>query len=368
MLYTIYLEDDKVETNLITSVELTSDITDMFMRCRIQLNNLAARTFNNVKTGMNIKLVIEDDDKDVYRINLKLLKFNKIPGNQNILKDILIIDAISSYYFSNYPETLCHTGNISEIIKTIVNNKYRKLFNKIEINDTEDTVRVRYQIGENTLDFVKRILKYGRIKGLPIYLYPTLKGDLKLFGIYDMIKQNTEYYFVAPSDSGTTSKSKTEVIMAGYRFFSNVQDSASKIKTIFSNDLFIPYTIKLGRSTVLSDTEIGNSQSETLSPPRVLYMPWYYTPEDSYSTAVKQNFEANIDTYKVVVMVKSVFIKKIDVGSLVHIRIPKELSSSNEYYPLGEGDYIVKNCAIKISPTNQTTRYELIQANYASTT
>ena len=111
--------------------------------------------------------------------------------------------------------------------------------------------------------------------------------------------------------------------------------------------------------------EINNSQSEDTTSPKVVVAPWHQTPEDSYSIAIKENFEANIQTYTAVAIVKSIYMDALDIGSLIRIKLPNMTKDSRttSVSALGEGKYIIKKNTINITPDDQSMRLELIQAS-----
>ena len=297
MNFTVTINKNKVITELIHSISITSDIQSLFLEGKIVINDVSSLLYNDIKTGMSVVIKLFDDKKS-YFINTKVIKFNKIPGKKNILRNVIEIYVISDWFFNSAPLTTCHTNNVSGIIDNIIKYKYKDSFKKFRIEPSEDSSRVRYQLYESTLSFMNRILKYGRIHNLPVYLYPNFKDEIIFNGIYNMISNSPECALVAPeceqiSDLSGINNNYSIIYMNAYRMISNVLDTNSKITTLISNDLYVPSSTKMYRSVTLNSTEINNNQSDLTTSPKVNIAPWYQTPEDSYSIALRYKFESN---------------------------------------------------------------------------
>ena len=369
MNFSVTINNNKVITELVSSISITGDITSLFLEGKIVINDISSLLYNDIKTGMNVVIKIFDN-KESFELNTKVIKFNKIPGKKNLLRNVIEIYVISEWFFNSDPLTTCHTNNVSGIIDNIIKYKYKDFFKSFNIEVSEDTSRVRYQLYESTLSFMNRILKYGRINNLPVYLYPTLKGSLVFNGIYNMMSTSPKYALVAPecdqiNDLNGINNNYSIIYMNAYRMVSNVLDTNSKVTSLISNDLYVPSSIKMYRKVSLNSMEVNNSQSADATSPKVIIAPWHQTPEDSYSIAIKNNFEANLQSYTAVAIVKSILINELDIGSLVRIKLPNMTTDSrtNSRSSLGEGNYIIKKNTINITPDDQSMRLELIQAS-----
>lgn len=367
MNFTVVINKNKVITELIHSISVTSDIQSLFLEGKIVINDISSNLYNDIKTGMSVTINIFDDKKS-YTINTKVIKFNKIPGEKNILRNVIEIYVISDWFFESTPLTTCHTNNVSGIIDNIIKYKYKDTFKKFHIESSEDSARVRYQLYESTLSFMNRMLKYGRIHNLPIYLYPNFKDEITLNGIYNMISNSPECALVAPecaqiNDLNGINSNYSIIYMNAYRMISNVLDTNSKITTLISNDLYVPSSTKMYRSVTLNSTEINSTQSDLATSPKITIAPWYQTPEDSYSIALRNNFESNLDTYTAVAIVKAIYIDYLDVGSLVRVKLPNKTKDSrvSSSSSLGEGNYLIKKSTINITSEDQSMRLEMIQ-------
>lgn len=369
MNFTVTINKNKVITELVSNISITGDITSLFLEGKITINDISSLLYNDIKTGMSVVIKIFDDKK-TYELNTKVIKFNKIPGKKNLLRNVIEIYVISDWFFDSDPMTTCHTNNVSGIIDNIIKYKYSNSFKNFSIEVSEDSSRVRYQLYESSLAFMNRILKYGRINNLPVYLYPTLNGNLVFNGIYNMMSTSPKYALVSPecnqiNDLNGINNNYNIIYMNAYRMVSNVLDTNSRITTLISNDLYVPSSIKICRKVSLNSMEINNSQSADITSPKVIVAPWHQTPEDSYSIAIKNNFEANLQTYTAVAIIKSIMIDALDIGSLVRIKLPNITNDSrtNSKSSLGEGNYIIKKNTINITPNDQSMRLELIQAS-----
>ena len=265
---TVTINNDKVITELIHSISITSDIQSLFIEGKIVINDISSILYNDVKTGMSVVISLFDDNKS-YTINTRITRFNKIPGEKNILRNIIEIYVISEWFFNSTPLTTCHTNNVSGIINNIIRYLYKNSFNKFYIEPSEDSSRVRYQLYESTLSFMNRILKYGRIHNLPVYLYPNFKNELLFKGIYNMVSNTPECALVAPEcskiyDLNGIDNNYSIIYMNAYRIISDVQNTNSRVSTLRSNDLYVPSSSKMYRS-VISFVSIQTADSEIIS-------------------------------------------------------------------------------------------------------
>lgn len=365
--------------SVIESMELRFSIFNLFASGSITVNDATKAYSNNIKIGdrVNIALIYENDgihESEEYVLPFSVLSIVK--SGADAIADTLTINLVSSIYFATQTTTLCHKGSISDIIKNIMTTTSYlggTLTPKepvVDITDTDDAPRYRYQTGETYPNFIGRIMKYA-IKGdEPVYAYFDSRGTFCVKGISDFKSVEPQLVIASPTVAlKGTNVNKNMRRMEYYNGVFHMSDSfVSKVESIFCDDLFKSNSDRITSilTTDISgeDNSAKNPSVRTNLPGRVNYYGWHRTPEDTRSIASRNNFEALGLNYKFSATFEGWNNRDISLGNILYLLLPQtptETNSSGTEVNAGEGKYMVTDVAFGYSDSLFTTDVTMVQ-------
>ena len=370
----IVVTDSGAELNpaLVESFSFQVDIQNLNAKAVVKLRDITHSLFNQIKTGLSVNIVFYDtgNSQVIYTNYMKVLSFNKKPSNVKNLADYIVVNLISAWYFDSKEEvSSSYTGTYYEIVNQLLSNKQKKYYN-LDLTATDDNIRYRYRIAETDQHFLERLMKYGRIGNLPVYLYTDAKGNLKLSGIENFIK-GTCKYFAAPDTAmqlptiPSNASDLQGLRMTSYKIIGDSSNSNSRTSTRFSTKNFKLNTTA-DSAVNINNTEIANSQSAEYTPSFTGYTGWNLTPDDALSVSVKNNFERNMKTYSLICIIPD-FILDLNLGDKLKVYLPFQPVQGRKagtITNLGEGEYFIKHIDYIYKNNMYRTRLEMIQAAY----
>lgn len=358
---------------LVDSFSFNTDLQSMNCRAKVKLKDITHSLYNEIKTGLSVNFVFFDTENSqtTYTNYMKVLSFNKKPSTNETLYDSIDVELISRWYFDNTtPSSSSYTGNYSQIVNQVLSNTENKYYN-LDLSSTEDNIRYRYRIEETDQEFLTRMMKYGRIGSLPVYLYADTKGNIKLRGIKEFVNNTSEYY-ISPDTAQqlatipSNASNLKYIRMTAYKVSSDTSTSNSKSTTKFTTSNF-----KLNQTAQskisINNTEIQNSQAYDYTPARTSFLNWNLTPDDALSVAAKSNFENNMYTYSITCIIPGI-VEDLDIGDKLKVYLPfkpVQGRKAGTITNLGEGEYFIKRLDYIWQNSQYRTRLEMIQASYS---
>lgn len=343
-------------------------IFKVFSMANVVLNGLAKKYFNDMKSGLPVNFVFVDDNGKEYINKMKVLSFSKLPDSEFNTSDIMEVTFISAMYFDKSSGTLVHEGSVGTIYDNIMSKFFRISVREYSGISTEDIPRRRYQTGERTLDFMKRILKYGVQGNMPVYLFHDAKGVLNLRGISEMSKSIPEYTAI-PALVGTSenmSQSSTNAYLLMWDFISefNGRTTASRVDNIFTTSNF-RFNDKVMSSYSFRSLETGNSQIFDSIPSRTKFYGWNLAPNDAFAISAKESFESTANSCILKGTFKGMDVGRLGLGSTIDVQLPtygnNAKNSKGEAANLGEGRYLITDLEFSITKDGVQTVASMMQ-------
>lgn len=372
---TFYVKFDNASIGIVDPLKIGSfsfmaSIFNVYAGAKILLKDFAREHNNDVKTGMNVDVHFVDEEKSQdYVVPMAVLSYKKVPGPSTT--DYIDVTLVSRAYFHNELVTSAHSGTVSQITYSIFKDRLSKEFNSLVLEDTQDTDRIRYQLGERDVDFLDRITKYGYIDNKPVYLFSDPLGNLNLKGISSM-EDSTPKFTITPltflqgGQKASSSNTAPTLIPLEMFFNGGSKGSVSECSSVFNNVMFVSpsgYTSSVNSK----DSEEGNAQSEVASPKKVEFYGWNLSPEDSLGISVRRNFERNADVYTFEAVFDSFLINQLPLGSVSYVILPFEptaRSSNGSEVNAGEGKYLVSQVKFVYEDSLLRTSVKMIQVGF----
>lgn len=343
-------------------------IFKVFSMANMVLNGLAKKYFNDMKSGLPVNFVFVDDDNKSYVNKMKVLSFSKLPDTEYNVSDIMEVTLISAIYFDKSVGTLVHDGSVGTIYDNIMAKFFKTSVTEYKGIPTEDIPRRRYQTGERTLDFMKRILKYGVQGNMPIYLFHDSKGVLNLRGISEMSKSIPGYTAI-PALVGSTdgmSQSSTNAYLLMWDLISefNGRTTCSRIDNIFTTENF-KFNDKVISSYSFRSAETGNNQIFDSIPSKIKYYGWNLAPNDAFAISAKESFESTSNSCIFKATFRGADVGRLNLGSTIDVQLPTygntAKNSKGESSNLGEGRYLITDLEYSLSGDGVQTVVSMIQ-------
>ena len=330
----------------ILKMSFICSIFKTFSMSKLIIRDFSKGSFNKIKNGSSVDVVFKDKDKQEYVNKMKVLSFVKAPGVR--LNDVIELTLISSIYFDNAFGTNVYDGSVGTIIENIMSKFFKTSINSYKGTITDDLPRRRYQLSEKTLDFMKRILKYGVKESLPVYLFHDMYGNFNLKGLSEMMNDTPKFIAIPKAvynDPSLYTKDESEqlVVMSDFITAFDGRNACSQISNKFVTSNFKFQDTVQTSYTYISVEDLTN-QVETKTPKKVKFFGWNLAPSDAATIAIKEAFE---DTYTTCAF-KGVFqitdIDELDLGSVITIKLPYDKSEKNskgQDSNLSEGKYLI---------------------------
>lgn len=350
----------------ISKLSFICSIFKIFAMGHLVINDFAKRAFNLIKSGMPVNIVFVDEKGKEYINRMKILSFTKIPSMS--FKDTLDLTLISSIYFDDSFGTNVYEGSVGSIIDVIMSKFFKRSVDNYKGIITDDPPRRRYQVSEKTLDFMKRILKYGIKDNFPVYLFHDARGNLNLRGFREMAKTTPEYTismvgYTLPEQ--TKSSNESEIPFTMYDFVSafDGRKACSEITTKFSAANF-RFQNKVQSSYTFKSVESQSNQVFDKTPKKVKFSGWNLTPTDALSIAAKESFEETYNTCVFKATFRGLDVDNLELGKTFNINLPFDNSAKNslgQNSNLGEGRYLVTDLEFVLNESSVQTVASMIQ-------
>lgn len=350
----------------IGSLSFIASIFRFYTGARLQIKDVT-KTYNNLlKNGMPVDIAFSDENVS-YTNHMRVLSFSRPVKDTDPLIDEYDVTLVSSVYFEDTLGTVAHTGSVSTITEDVCRNRLHIEPSALDILQTDDLVRRRYQLGERAQDFLVRLSKYGTSSRTPVYLYHDEKGMVNLRSVADMVSVQPVWALC-----GTTVEREGVVFDPSigtlrYRSLALANDmkkACSGIEEVFTTENFFSASDTAG-SLVYNSVETDNNQSAASTPRRMGFYGWNKAPSDAFALAVRDTFESTAFTYSASVDLLGFQMERLPIGSTAYIILPHsptERSGSGEDANLGEGRYLVTQAVYSYTGgTDYTTSLSLIQ-------
>lgn len=329
----------------IDSFSYMASIFRLYAGAKFILKDMTKTVNNMLKTGMEATVTFQSEEK-TYVNEMRILSFNK--GSDDYVGDRIEIILISAIYFENEIKTMTHAGPVSQILSNVFTNILKNSAPKIDFVTTEDRARRRYQLGERSQDFAKRITKYAIKGNLPVYLYSAPDGVVHLKGVYDMMTSVPKVVLSSISASKlikmpNNDSSMSELIYFGHSFSSNTKYTSSLITNVFCTKNF-KFPTQLADTSVYTGSDYDNPQAEIGSPPKTKFYNWNLTPDDAMAIAVREAFEETANAYTMSSTFRGLIVDELQLGSTVMSILPYEptaTGTNGSKVNLGEGKYLI---------------------------
>ena len=359
----------------VDSINLRFSIFNLFTSGSITITDATKAYSNNIKIGDTVYIQLVYDSDRSYIIPLSVLSISR--AGSEAIADKLTLSLVSKIYFETQVNTLCHKGNVGTIVRDIAEKFLGDSLSPIEnsrmdISNTQDSQRYRYQTGETYPNFIGRIMKYAIIGDEPVYAYFDTKGTFCVKGVSEFKSVEPQMVIAAPSVAiKGVNAGKTMRRMEYYNGVLHMSDSyVSKIESIFCDSLFKSNS---DRVTSLESTDISGDQNSARNPsvrknfPGVVnYYGWHRTPEDTRSIASRNNFESLALNYKFSASFEGWNTRDLSLGTILYLLLPQtptETNASGSEVNAGEGKYMVTDIVFDYSDSLFTTHATMAQTD-----
>lgn len=374
----------ELELAMVSAFSFNIDIHNLYATSKVILKDLSKRIFNKISIGQKVTVIFYDAQETVNKKSLtsemRVLSFQKVMGSARDIIDRIEISLISSWYFEAEPKTLRYFGTVSQITREILERDFNKLGFTFNISSTSDIAKPRYQLSERSQDFLKRILKYGFLGNLPIYLYTDANSQICLRGILEFINQATFITvtplegLVATEDLKSEKSQLTRALsLRDYKLLSDVTQSASKIDSIFttahfatSDEIVESFSLNSAESTNDINAKI-NAQVKKASQPKTRYVGWNLNPQDALAITTKESFEKINTAFQLLGLMDGYVTDSFTLGTLLRLELPFEKvknTTTGEDVNLGEGGYLITSIKYTYQDSIPQTTFLASQVKY----
>lgn len=354
----------------IKSLSFVEDINKMYTGAKLILKDLSIYILNSLKLGQEITFIFKEVlGSRSYKNYMKVLSIAPVTENNALLNE-LEITLISHWYFEDFIKTQKHTGSVSSIIRTICsNNQKEKVFPKFDISDTQDAIRIRYQIAEKLQDFMKRLVPLGVIDNEPVYLYSDSKGGLNLKGLSTFQKSTAKYVLIPDSVQrleetsleAIKNKGMIPVRMNNFHTAIALQTVSSSEKQLFLTENFAGDAYS---SVSYYNAESSNAKISSVSPSSMRCWSWNYLPQDAFALSVWEYFQKNLGAFSIQCSIISPTIDHFHLGDKVKILLPTDSSNINDILTGSSSpSYIITHIERKYSNYQELTVFTGVLSN-----
>ena len=367
----IEFEDSRIGVlsyNNLSSMTFICSIFKVFSMAHLVVTDFAKASFNMIKSGMPVNIVFVDDNGKEYINRMRVLSFSKAPDSRASFRDPVDMTLISSMYFDTSSGTFVHEGSIGTIFDNIMSRFFKGSVESYKGTVTNDLPARRYQTSERTLDFMKRILKYGMKDDFPVYLFHDDRGVLRLRGIKEMSMESPKFTAVPHMGAmppETKSSSVTEPTVTMWDFVSQFdgRTACSEIETKLTSANFRFQKMVQSKYNFKS-VENTTNQVQSKVPKKTRFMGWNLTPTDASAIAAKESFEDTCKTCSFKALFKGLDVENLNLGDTVNVKLPYDKSSTNslgQASNLSEGRYLITDLEFTLNESVVQTMATMIQ-------
>lgn len=350
----------ELESTYIKSFSLVEDIYKLYAGAKLIIKDVLYSFRNQLSLGQDVTVTLKEEGKS-YISYMKILSIEPITENGEFVNE-LALTLISNWYFTAIENTSCaYTGNIGTIISQIWSEHFSKdtLHLKSSIYTTQDPSRIRYQIGERTQDFLKRIYKFGLVDNLPVYLYTDCNSTLNLKGLASfttgtakctLVPDATYKQEISANGEGSFEWGASYLKMNSYSTSIAFQTTSAQETSYFSTKNFITSS-ELMEKSVMHNSEGANKKISNCSPSKEKNWNWNYLPQDALALSINEYFDKNLEAFSMSGALVGFNLSKISLGGKVKVLLPSEsscitdtlTSSSNPEYIITHIERIFSN-------------------------
>lgn len=352
----------------LSNMSFICSIFKVFAMANLTIIDFAKSSFNIIQSGMPVNIVFVDGNGIEYVNRMKVLSFSKAPNGQASFKDTLNLTLISSIYFDKSSGTFVHEGCVGVIFDNIMSKFFKDSVYSYKGTVTNDLPARRYQTSERTLDFMKRMLKYGIKEDMPVYLFYDPKGTLNLRGIKEMAAENPK--FTASPQMMNTSESlpysstaESTITMWDFVSLFDGRTACSEIVTKFTSSNFRFQRMVQSKYTFKSVENRSNQVADKI-PTKIKFLGWNLTPTDAQAIAAKDSFEETCNTCSFKALFKGLDLEDFNLGDTINIKLPYDASSHNslgQAANLSEGRYLITDLEFTLNESVVQTTATMIQ-------
>lgn len=372
MSFSISFDEESIGTLSPTQIEnfsFVSSIYKIYSGAKLTIKDFTKTLNNKLKTGQTVSVSFFNREGDIeYENKMAVLSYAKSGSGQFI--EYVNVTLISAIFFEDTEKSITRTGNVGQIVRSILTEEFKIDSDKMSIEDTDDRVRRRYQLSEKSQDFLKRITKYGTSLNTSVYLYTAPDGIIYLKSIYNMITEQPLVVLttmladrMAEKEEGNdTLKAR---LMTSYSLNATGKSAVAVLNNVFCTDNF-RFSSDLYDHWESYSTEKDNSQSAVESPRKTKFFNWNMTPDDAKAFALRDFFEETINTYSLDCTVEGWPLKDLLVGTAVYLLLPYEpsvKSSTGADINLGEGVYLITQSTFMYENREEILVLSLSQVN-----
>lgn len=354
----------------IKSFSFVEDLDKMYTGAKVILKDISTALLNSLSIGQEVNFNLKRSGDITYVNPMRILSIVPVTENKKFVNE-LEITLISKWYFDNIADSAVHTGTFGGIVKKIC-EKYKSIIGSYDIEETEDPSRIRYQTKERTQDFMKRMIPFGTLQKLPVYLYSDFRGYLNLRGLATFANASPKYAFlpdlVAKREEVSTSAIKEKGMIPlrlnDYHTLISLQDSNSKGNVSFSTSNFFS-TSKITSSAILSNAENSNAKVLTKTPYSYICKNWSYLPQDALTQSIYEYFQKNLYSFSVTGTLMGMNLDTIQLGDKVRVLLPSDTTSITDLLTSSTSpNYIITHIERKFSQKEEWCNFMGVLVNY----
>lgn len=358
-----FLGTESIEFSLIKSFSFTSSIFNLLPEANLVLSGVAASFTSRVKKGTLIEVVFTTDSGEKYPIKMKVVNFKRDPLNKGTLQDEISLHLVHELFFNDTSKSTSwgtDTSHISDIVLNVIDKDFgRDYFNTINSCVTDEKPSIRYQLNENSLDFLNKLSFKALKDNGPVYFYIDSFNRFNIISIQEKTGITPKYELLPILDSSqgqsvdiTVQPGTLErVLVTGYKL-TNDANPCSIMNAVFTTGNFVSRE-PFSSSKCFGGYELVNGKTDSLTPSKTKYYSWCYTPSDAAALSAKEFFEAGIESSYIAAYLGNIT-SKIDVGTKVQFTFPMD-------------DITKKHNTDKPASLSETGQYLVFKVSYIYT-
>lgn len=368
----LFLKELEIEPTLIESFSFTISMLNLLPESKILFKGLAIEVVSKIKRGTPIDIEFTEGQK-TFKVPMKVVSYKRNPANKGSLFDKMQIVLAHEILFKDNLLTKAWGDDqqvISEMVPSILDKAYgQNYFNEIKLTLTEEKPAIRYQISENTPNFLHRLSKYAVKSDGPVYFYVDYYNNFNVIGFQEKIMASPKYELLPFFETADISNQKEipqqtlkQIPVISYNLETNALVNNSIVNNVFSISNFRS-TSAFNSNASFGGYELINGKVDSPTPSVTRFLPWYYTPSDAFALSAREFTESSLSSSYIAAYVEG-FASNIPIGTKVQFMMPlEELKKSSSIDPssiLSEtGQYMVFKMSFIFTGTETKTKLHL---------
>ena len=361
---------DNLPNIYIKSFSFMEDIDKMYTGAKVILKDISTVLRNALSIGQDVNFKLVRSEEITYTNPMKILSITPVTENKKFVNEIELT-LISKWYFDELNSSSIHKGSYGGIVKSIC-EKYSAQIGTYDVEETDDPSRIRYQTRERTQDFMKRMVPYGTLQNLPVYLYSDFKGCLNLKGLATFANSSPKYVFLPDlvvkreevSLSAIEEKGMIPLRLNDYHTTISLQEANSKEDVLISTSNFFS-TSNLNYRATLSNAENSNAKVLTKTPQTYSSKNWNYLPSDALSLSIYEYFQKNLYSFAISGTLIGMNLDTIQLGDKVRVLLPSDTTSVTDLLTSSTTpNYIITHIERKMSHSAEWCEFIGALVNY----